>query len=70
MDGGGSSITLTPSAIGRSVIFPVRPVRPLTTQACKLRGWKVAKKGDAYDVMISDYKQSIKALMRMRTHPR
>ena len=40
------------------------------TQACKLRGWKVAKKGDAYDVMISDNNQSIKALMRMRTHPR
>eukprot|EP00041_Stephanoeca_diplocostata_P018459 m.386647 g.386647 ORF g.386647 m.386647 type:complete len:926 (+) comp21019_c0_seq1:200-2977(+) len=33
-------------------------------------GWKIAKKGESWDVAISDNNQSIKALVHMRTHPR
>ena len=34
------------------------------------KGWLVAKKGDPWDVGISDNNQTVKLLEKMRTHPR
>ena len=39
-------------------------------QCVRERGWLVAKKGDHWDIGISDNNQTVKLLEKMRTHPR
>eukprot|EP00729_Bicosta_minor_P008645 gene8645-8728_t len=43
---------------------------PIVYQCVREKGWLVAKKGDPWDVGISDNNQTVKLLEKMRTHPR
>eukprot|EP00038_Savillea_parva_P013062 m.208735 g.208735 ORF g.208735 m.208735 type:complete len:688 (+) comp24222_c0_seq1:53-2116(+) len=43
---------------------------PIVYRCVRAKGWVIAKRGEPYDLAISDNNQAIKALVRMRSHPR
>ena len=43
---------------------------PIVAQAARAQGWRIAKRGDAWDIAISDNNQAVKLLTKMTSHPR
>ena len=43
---------------------------PLVAQCVRREGWRIAKKGEAWDMAISDNNAAVKMLVKMTSHPR